>query len=217
MVFPTRMAGLLRSDSLNVFSFNLPGLPPQWKNLRVPITCLSKKNIAPTTYHDIMEVISWSLRCCATGRFPDSRHDGAAWSTTDNWRAKEARIRASLGYKACLCEVRGDWAFMKEVFGLPAWNERAGICWRCTCTPAEVRDCGPTAAWRTNRLSHYDLLVRMKANNVPLSPLFRAPWLVADCFRIDWLHCADLGADALSDSVCVCLGLRVQCVYTICV
>lgn len=142
-----------RSESIHVFSMNMPGLTGDWKTLRIPITCLSKKNIAQKdTYDDILAVLAWSLQHCATGAFPKCRHDGTPWSSSDHNRAKNSS--KTLGLKACLCEVRGDWAFLKECFGFPAWNEVRGMCWRCKCTPSELRDCGLGAAWRANRLSH---------------------------------------------------------------
>jgi hypothetical protein len=99
----------------------------------------------------------------------------------------------SLGCRGALVEVRGDWKFMKEVFYLPGWNENAGCCWRCNCTPADIRTVGLEAPWRQpqNRLSHWQLLQRMLQNGKRPSPLWGAPWVQSTIFKIDWLHCAD--------------------------
>jgi hypothetical protein len=84
-----------------------------------------------------------------------------------------------------------------EVFGLPSWGERGGICFRCTCTKDELRDVQLTARWRDAPLSHWDLVQRIRARGKVVNPLFGAPWLRADVvFKIDWLHVADLGVSA---------------------
>ena len=48
-----------RSDSIEVCSMLLPGLSEEWRNLRIPLTGLSKKHvITPSTFHDICEVFA---------------------------------------------------------------------------------------------------------------------------------------------------------------
>jgi hypothetical protein len=101
-----------------------------------------------------------------------------------------------LGVRAALCEVRGDWKFFKDTFRFPGWNTKAGICWRCTCTPAELRTVGLDAPWRQDRVDHWKLLQRLLENHVTLSPLFAAPWVRSCVFKMDWLHCADQGVSA---------------------
>ena len=57
-------------------------------------------------------------------------------------------------------------------------------------------DYSSDASWRTNRLNHFQLLERMLASKRAVSPVFTIPWLQSSCFKIDWLHCADLGVAA---------------------
>ena len=66
----------------------------------------------------------------------------------------------------------------------------------CRCTPGELRSVGLDAPWRTQSLSHFDLLRRIQDNGITLSPLFSCPWIKSDCFRVDWLHSADQGIAA---------------------
>ena len=47
-------------------------------------------------------------------------------------------------------------------------------------------------AQRTSNFER-ELLKYIVQSGVPISPLFRARWLTHTCFRIDWLHCADMG------------------------
>ena len=71
-----------------------------------------------------------------------------------------------------------------------------GICWRCNCTPSTLRDVGLDADWRTSRRDTWDLLRALRANGIAVSPLFDAPWVVVEIFKMDWLHCVDQGVAA---------------------
>ena len=77
-----------RSEALEVFSLNIPGLANETnKTLRIPITGLSKKTLVTMhTFDDILEVVAWSLRYCALGQYPKERHDHADWKESDKWR-----------------------------------------------------------------------------------------------------------------------------------
>ena len=186
-----------RSETMEVLSWNLPGQAQHWKNMRIPITSMSKKHVAATsTYDDIFAVLSWSFECLAIGKYPHHRHDGRAWLQSDAARRRSAS--SDLPLKAALVEVRGDWKFYKEVFNFPAWNERAGICWLCTCTPQHLREVGETASWRQDhsRCSHWDMMLRIRANGAQISSLFSAPWVCTSIFKIDWLHAVDQGIAA---------------------
>ena len=179
-----------RTDSLQMFSLNLPGLPPPWHTLRIPLTRFSKKHFAgKQTYDDLMAVFAWSFQQLAAGTWPLARHDGSPWTSADKKRGKKAGTK--LPVRAALVEIRGDWAFMKETFGLPAWNEAGGLCWLCSCTPAELRQTGSDAPWRQNRLSLHHVLERMLRRGVTMSPIFAVPWLSNKVIRPDWLYCAD--------------------------
>ena len=184
-----------RTESIEIFSANLPGESGEFKKLRFLLTGISKKQVVSTsTFHDMMQVVAWSFQHLALGVYPRERHDGTPWAPTDTKRrrlaGKDMRVRGAL------VEVRGDWKFMKECFGFPGWNTEQGICWQCTCTPATLRQVGADAAWRTERLAHWDVIQKIRSNGVPASPLFTAPWVKAAIFRPDWLHAVDLGVAA---------------------
>lgn len=184
-----------RSDSLNLFSLNIPGLPPPWHTLRIPLTGFSKKHFAgKETYDDLLAILAWSFEQLAIGHWPKVRHDGAAWKPSDSKRRRQAGV--ALPCRGALVEIRGDWAFMRECFGLPAWNEAQGLCWLCSCTPNTLRQVGADAPWRSERLSHQEVLGRMLRRGITLSPVFSVPWLTNLVFRPDWLHCADQGVAA---------------------
>ena len=63
------------------------------------------------------------------------------------------------------------------------------------CHP-EVDDVGPNASWRTRPKTHIQLIADIISRGLSVSPLFAVPWVTSSIFRVDWLHCADLGVAA---------------------
>jgi hypothetical protein len=49
------------------------------------------------------------------------------------------------------------------------------------------------SAWRAQRLSHIQFLVRLHGMGLTVNPLFDCPFFSVDIFKIDWLHTMDLG------------------------
>ena len=197
-----------RSQSIEVVSLSLPGLCSSGAQLRLPLFGINKKYLLTNaTYDDLFTVLSWSFRCLAVGHHPAARHDGAAWHKSDAKRRRAAG--SAIGAAGVLLEIRGDWAMMKQVFRFPSWNQTAGICWLCRCTPVGVRDCSSTASWRTQRLSHCEFLAEQARSGRSISPLFSSPCLTAKCFKPDWLHAVDQGcaADFLGSLLWVLLRL----------
>lgn len=183
-----------RSQSLEVFSLNLPGAVGDVRNMRFVITAIHKHFcITHDTFDSIMQVIVWSLERLALGEMPGCRHDGSSWAKSDACRKGRAHEKIPA---AVLVEARGDWAYFKNAYRLPQHNELNGMCWFCNCTPSQVRDVGANAEWRRNRLSHWQLLERMAHAGLSLSPLFNAPCFRSTVMQIDWLHTIDQGTAA---------------------
>jgi hypothetical protein len=195
-----------RSQSIEVFTMNFPGLSGDHGNIRLPITAINKKFcVTHNTFDDILAIVAWSLRFCALGKYPSSRHSGAAFRPSDNFRRR--RAGKDLGGQAVLAEIRGDWAFLKDCFRMPGWNEKSGCCWRCRVRPDEIRNASSAAPWRSERLSHWDLMQMMIAKGHGICPLFSAPCIRSWIFQIDWLHTVDLGVaqDFLGNLFKLCL------------
>ena len=121
-----------RSQSIDVISVSFPG-SVDFKNLRIPLLSLPHSKVCHETWEDVFEIVKWSLVILATGTWPLCRHDGTAWNNTDKCR-KTARPLI----RSALVEVRQEWKFAAEVFGLPAHNTVDGCCWACNCTLDEV-------------------------------------------------------------------------------
>ena len=62
--------------------------------------------------------------------------------------------------------------------------------------PPQVREVGSDARWRNQPLSHNECILRIMRSRGKVNPLLTAPWVKTKIFRMDWLHCADLGCTA---------------------
>ena len=186
-----------RTLSMETIAYNFPGIGEKNKAIRIPFTAIEKRYVVKgKTFNAMLEIFSWSMKCLASSKYPNSRHDGSAWQKHDGIRSKNAG--KDMNVSAFLCEVRGDWAMYKETFQFPGWKDSGGCCWRCNVTPATMRDFGSQAQWRepANRYSHWGFLKMCMDSRRKITKLFESPGLTTDCFVIDWLHCADLGVCA---------------------
>jgi hypothetical protein len=182
-----------RSKSLEVMSMNFPGIET---DLRLPLLALPKDFLATdTTYDEIFEVLAWSFQCLYRGHHPTCRHDGAPFQKTDPKRKKSMRKTLLQG---ALVEVRGDWAAFKECFRLPGWRDAAGCCWMCDMTTSNLSNVSSDASWRKpeHRLSHEAVLRRTLEKNRSISKIFAIPHSDTSLFKVDWLHCVDMGVAA---------------------
>ena len=110
----------------------------------------------------------------------------------------EAKMAGSaLGVHAGLLQIRGDWAFYKEVFAFPSWAARK-CCWRCGATNSpglecDFRDATLNAAWRAHRYRRHEFIFVQRASGICPSTLFQSPGVSVDMVMIDWLHTMDQG------------------------
>ena len=161
-------------------SLNFFGGPGDWQNLRLLLVGLTHSNVAVfDTFEDLSEVSAWSFKWLAICQYPSHRHDDGLLD-----RQRENMAGQRLGVRGCLGEVRGDWKFFKELFGLPGWKTNLGTCWLCKGTPGTLRDVGLHARWGKERRTFGELLEYIVQSGVPISPVFGAPWLTHTCFRI---------------------------------
>ena len=183
-----------RSESQDMLMMSLPGVRGRWRDLRIPLCTLPHCWVTKhNTFDDILSVMTWSLRQAARGAFPACRRDGTPWAAEDVYRK---RLRGRIGCSALLCQITGDWKMYKDIFRFPQHNEKKGCCFKCEVTPDGIRNTGPSAPWRHQRLDHWGLLLRLRQHGLQVSPLFEAPGIRAGIFRVDWLHVADLGTAA---------------------
>ena len=159
-----------RKNSLEAVLLSFPGLP----HLRIPITAFPKHfKFKQETYDAIFNIISWSFQHLLIDTFPSSRHDLSDWNETDKYRKNKSN--SSIGIRCVLSEVRGDWAAFKDTFRLPGWKDAGPICWLCGCQQDTRTQFDTRASWRSQRLTHYQFLVRQRQLNRSLTTLLKCP------------------------------------------
>ena len=163
--------------------------------MRIPLFAIESRFVVKgTTFDDVLDVIRWSLVQCFVGSFPSCRHDGEPWTQSDTRRKN---MKGSLLTKSTLCRVLGDWKMWKQIFRFPQHNETVGICWLCAAQRDNFEDTTTTAIWRNQRLSHYDVIARIRGQGKTCCPLMSLPFFrVEEICRVDWLHAMDLGVTA---------------------
>ena len=124
-----------RTETVDCYSLCLPGIGGDFKNVRLPITGISHKNVCAETWDDVCAVIKWSLEALKTGKMPTARHDNSPWRTSDCQRKK---LQGTALQRAALVQVTGDWDWMAKVYGFPPHNLKANCCWQCSMTPDKV-------------------------------------------------------------------------------
>jgi hypothetical protein len=131
-----------RTESISAVGMDLPGLgDTKFGALRMPITAISSKQVGEHTWHDVFEVIAWSVTIGSKGGECTSRHDQQPWLRSDKSRSKvnPGRSRGHKVLQRCaFCEARMDWVFLNKVFAFPNHNTGAGCCWVCRCKPEQV-------------------------------------------------------------------------------
>ena len=183
-----------RTESIDTVVLSFPGWAGRWRDARIPLAAIEHSRVSKNTMHDILAILKWSLFQAFLGQYPQSRHDGTPWTKGDG---KRKRLAGAIGCRSALIRITGDWKMWKEIFKFPQWNETAGCCFRCAVTPGGLKDTGLSAPWRRRRLSHWDNIIRLRANALPVAPLFGLPHFdIAKICRLDWLHAADQGVAA---------------------
>ena len=188
-----------KNRSVQVFSWNLLAKPSAERLLFAVIGkefCCKCGCKGRHTTDAILSVFSWSMKLLLQGFWPSCRHDGSAWSDSDKSRAQ---LQGEMGVRAMLCQSRGDWAWVKEVFGFPAWSS-SEICWLCEANRDDVpfSDFSLSAAWRKKRRSATSLFARLREQGIPRSPLFGCPGFHVSMVVIDLLHACDLGVSQVA-------------------
>jgi len=180
-------------DSLECISYNII---TDVSGVRILYTTFPKSwSAGKETWDALFRVFAWSMRHLMMGCCPRMREDGGAWKSTDAARASASG--QALGFHAAVLQIRGDWAFYKEVFAFPHWKAKQ-CCWKCFAknSPGEVgdfRDATANAPWRSMRISGHDFMRLQMAEGISPSCLFSCPGTTVDMVMVDWLHTMDQG------------------------
>ena len=112
-----------KQDSVYVFSFNSLLGRGTTQRKRFIFTVIKKSLMLDNTMDALLEFFSWSCNVLLSGETPHHGHTGQALQSGGQALAG--------GWRAALCQIRGDWAFYKECFRFPQWNGAEQMCFCC--------------------------------------------------------------------------------------
>jgi hypothetical protein len=156
-------------SSLLVLSWNslLASRTSSVRGRRFVFTYILKEQYSKQTLAEIMRIFSWSMNVLLEGLTP-----------SQDWLLRPLHGGGSTlaaGWRACLCHLRGDWAWYCEVFDHPKWNENERMCWLCLASSIIFgllfTNCTDRAGWRATHLTHESWLelLRAEGNELPTS------------------------------------------------
>lgn len=153
-------------------------------------TVIRKSDIAEGTLDAIFKVLSWSFNTMLAGKTPRLR-----W---DDRKMDGGGAPLASGWKAALCQIRGDWQFYCEIFRFPQWNSAVSMCWMCrassTIEQLAWTDFSVNAGWRSTRWTHEEYVRDLGVRGLLLPILFGlVVGLRLECVMVDILHSVDLG------------------------
>jgi len=177
------------NDSLYTFTWNSLLAEGSSKKTRFLFTVIQKSDFVPETLDAILRIFAWSCNALLDGKTP-----GTDWLD----RPLKGGVELASGWRAAICEVRGDWAFYKEVFHFGAWNSRERMCYMCRASNAlrhmAWSSYGEDAGWRGSRWSHEAYLSFVVDTGLATPVLLAAcAGLRLECITVDVLHCVDQG------------------------
>ena len=85
------------------------------------------------TFHAIFRYIHWSISSLAAKLYPNRRHDGQPWDTTDMMASRDINAGEELTHRCCICFIKGDWCEYNSTFALPSWADGVRPCYKCNC------------------------------------------------------------------------------------
>ena len=143
---------------------------------------------------DLVLAFSWSMNVLLSGQTPHQ-----------DWKGNPLEgggIDLAFGFRATLCQVRGDWEFLQQLFHFSRWDNKEMMCPFCMASnDIDHREHSwtnfrPDAWWRGNLWSHDAYLHYLHAQGLPLPPMFGPRGVIGlrlCCIMVDILHCLDQG------------------------
>ncbi|CAK0863488.1 unnamed protein product [Prorocentrum cordatum] len=153
------------------------------------------------TFEEAWRVMGWSLRALADGHFPRVRHDQNPYNKSSGVGDRDRIHQAGcvLNCKAACIQIKGDWAWYKQAFGLSGWKGEGGhghVCWRCPAnnkTDFDFRRADRHAPWRGHEYDDDKALFMCMLHSGFRSEIFNFPGMRFKYILIDLMHVVCLG------------------------
>ena len=116
-------AAFSHQDSVYTFSWNSLVGSGTTVQKRFVATLIKKSDFVDGTVQAITRILAWSFNALLSGETPALDWEGRPLAG--------GGAPLAGGWRAALCQVRGDWAFYCELFKFPQWNSAERMCWMC--------------------------------------------------------------------------------------
>ena len=140
----------------------------------------------------IYDVLAWSMGALALGTHPSRDYRGAEFPSGSK-QALRAGKPICGGFRLVLCEILGDWKFLKEEFRMKHHYGTNECCWMCKATKRvgalSAFDFRDGAQWQGHPRTH-DEYVQSVGHNLSICTL---PGFHISMIRPDLLHIGLLG------------------------
>jgi hypothetical protein len=181
-----------KQDSLFALSWNsLLGTGPTIQS-KFLFTVVRKSEMTQITLDTLIRAFSWSCNVLLSGETPHS-----------NWLDAPleggGRELAS-GYRGALCQIRGDWEFLWQLFHFGRWDGAVEMCPFCRAS-ASIREHSWTdftadAWWRDTVWTHDTYMDHLRMSGRPIPVMFGRGGVIGlrlSNVMVDILHTVDQG------------------------
>jgi len=183
-----------KEDNLIALTFNSLVGQGKTTETRFLITLVKKSQLLSdgSTLNAIFRVITWSFNSLLQGCTPSFDPDGHPISG--------GGVALANGWHGACIQIRGDWQFYCQAFGLAHWRNDVRMCWLCRASSIVDglfwTDFNPNAGWRNTIWSHQEYLAMLNETSADVPELFNIVGLRLEMIMADVLHAIDLGVAA---------------------
>lgn len=176
-------------DSLYGLSWNSLVCRGSTIQTRFLFSVMRKSDMVADSLDSLLRIFSWSCNVLLSGQTPHL-----------DWLRRPLEgggVDLAGGWRAQLCQVRGDWQFYCQIFYFPQWNQADVMCPFCRASSTDRTrpwtDFSMGAAWRGMCFTHESYLEYLGRNGFARPLLFSIIGFRLECVMVDPLHTVDLG------------------------
>ena len=170
----------------SVFSSALPAMLAKIISLTIPLGEITKDGLFM-----LYDILRWSIAVMLDGHWPEKDPFGQHWPRR-SYRAVKGASRDPLasGYRFVVCEILGDWKWVRECLSMPYWYGKKACCHTCRAlkvlgTDVSFVDFRSKIPLRTHAeyIGHFD----------EAPPFARLPGFHISMVRGEYMHLVCLG------------------------
>ena len=179
-------------DSLFALSWNSLLGTGKTMDSKFLFTVVRKSEMVEDTLDTLVRAFIWSANVLLSGQTPHS-----------NWQDRPldgGGLDLALGYRAAVCQIRGDWEFFWQLFHFGRWDDAVEMCPFCRAS-SSIRahswtDFNEDAWWRDTVWTHDTYMDHLRLQGRPIPIMFGRNGILGlrlSNVMVDILHTVDQG------------------------